>query len=153
MQKTDEFIANRLTWKAKKYELPTKFAFFFTDLSPNLQDYLNTQVDKEKSGTPVLFFTKPTKEWTLVCTRQVVCNDNEKIFRLNFSDIRNFRPTAFEKYGNNKISLQDARKTEWHEVTVIDYADNKHIFHADKGSDLIALWNILLMAARIYDRQ
>ena len=151
MQKTDEFIINRLTWKAKKYKLPTKFTFFFTDLSPSLQEYLNKQLDKEKSGTPVLFFTKPTKEWTLVCTRQVICNDNEKIFGLNFSDIKNFRPTAFEKYSDNKIKLQDAKKTEWNEVTVIDKANNKHILHADKGKDLFALWNILSMAATICD--
>lgn len=151
MQKTDDFIINRLIWKAKKYKLPTEFSFFFTDISPVLQEYLNSQVDKENSGTPVLFFTKPTKEWTLVCTKQVICNDNEKIFRLNIRDIKNFHLTAFEKYNSNKINIQEAKKTEWNEVTVVDYADNKYILHADKGSDLFALWNILLMAARLYD--
>ena len=66
MQKTDEFIINRLTWKAEKFKLPTKSAFYFKDLSSDLQEYLSNQIDKETSGTPVLFFTKPTKEWTLV---------------------------------------------------------------------------------------
>ena len=151
MQKTDEYIINRLTWKAKKYELPTKFAFFFADLPPNLKEYLDTQIENEKSGIPVVFFTKPTREWTLVCTKQVICSDNEKIFKIDINNIKSFRPTAFDKYGINKISLQEAKKTEWNEVTVIDDTDNKYVLHADKGSDLFALWNILLMAVRLYD--
>ena len=152
MQKTDEFIMNRLIWKAGKFKLPTKSSFYFKDLSIDLQEYLNSQIDKETSGTPVLFFTKPTKEWTLVCTKQVVCNDKKKIFKLNYRNIKSFHPTAFEKYNGSKINLQEAKKkAEWNEVTIIDNQNNKHIFHADKGEELFALWNILLMAARLYD--
>ena len=82
----------------------------------------------------------------------LVCNDNKKIFKLNYSDIKSFHPTAFEKYHDNKINLQEAKKkAEWNEVAIIDNQNNKHIFHADKGEELFTLWNILLMAARLYD--
>jgi hypothetical protein len=145
MQKADDFIAKRLTWKAGKYKLPTNFAFFFEDLTSTLREYLSSQLDTETSGAPILFFTKPTKEWTLVCTKQVVCNNNEKIFKVNLCDIVSLRPAAFEKFAANKISLQEAKKAEWDEIAAIDNQNNKHILHADKGSDLFTLCNILLM--------
>lgn len=56
MQKTDEFMVNRLTWKAAQYKLPTEFAFYFKDLSPDLQQYLNKQIDIEISGSPVVLY-------------------------------------------------------------------------------------------------
>jgi len=153
MQKTNEFIVNRLTWKAKQYKLPTKFSFFFDDLSSSLQEYLNHQVDKEKSGTPVLFFTKPTKEWTLICTRQVVCNDTEKTISINIRDIKQILPTEIDMtLVGQSININTVKKkTEWETIKIIDKQDDFHVLHADKGKDLFSLWNILLMAVRIYD--
>ena len=153
MQKTDEFIVNRLIWKAKRYKLPTKFSFFFTDLSSSLQVYLNNQVDKEKSGTPVLLFTKPTKEWTLICTRQVVCNDNEKIISINIRDIKQILSTEIDMtlFGQSININTVKKKTEWETIKIIDNQDDFYILHADRGKDLFSLWNILLMAVRIYD--
>ena len=87
MEKSDDFIANRLLWKAEKYKLPTKSSFYYKDLSPDIQQYLNTYFDRSTSGQPVLFFTKPTKEWTLICSRQVICNNNEKVFKINIRHI------------------------------------------------------------------
>lgn len=152
MHRTDKFIINRLTWKARQYNLPTKFAFFSTDLPQKLQTYLNSQVDKEKSGTPVLFFTKLTKEWTLVCTQQVVCNDNEKTFLINIGDIKQILPTTFDPtlVGQHITVDISMKKTEWETIKIIDREGNFHILHADAGKDLFSLWNILLMAVRIY---
>lgn len=152
MDKTDDFIANRLIWKAKNYNLPTSSSFFYNDLSSDVQQDLSSYFDNSASGQPVLFFTKPSNEWTLVCTRQIICNDNKQVFRINFDNIDKFKPTLF--YNVSKIQLADIKanpKPEWHQVTVVDKQNNSFILHADKGSDLFALWNILLMAARLYD--
>jgi hypothetical protein len=62
MPKTEEFILNRLLWQGRKYDLPQEFSFFFNDLSLDIQLYLNNQRNIEESGSPGLFFTKPTKE-------------------------------------------------------------------------------------------
>jgi len=41
------------------------------------------------------------------------------------------------------------RKGEWHEVVVNDKMGHSHTLHADKGKDLFALWNVLLLLWRI----
>ena len=140
-------------WKAKRFNLPTKSSFFYNDLSPEVHEYLIGFVDKTTSGQPVLFFTKPTNEWTLVCSRQVICSDNEKVFRIDFKDIGKFKPTALE--GVSKIHPDDIKaykKSEWHQLTVVDRQSKYYILHADKGDDLFALWNILLMAVGLFRR-
>ena len=88
MKKTDESIENKLIWKAKKSKLPTEFAFYFTDLSADVQSSFFAQIDIATSGKPVLLFTRRTGEWTLVCTRQVICSDKKGLTGLNFGDIK-----------------------------------------------------------------
>ena len=117
----------------------------------DIKNYLYNQFDKNKAGTPVLFFTKPTKQWTLICTKQVICNDNEKIIKLNLSDIEQFHPTVFKDYRTQKIQFQEVQKSQWDKVDVTDKENRSYTFHAFKGADLFAMWNILLMAARLYD--
>ncbi|MEX6690871.1 hypothetical protein QTN47_25405 [Danxiaibacter flavus] len=152
MDKTDEYIIDRLTWKAKRYNLPTSSSFFYNDLSPDVQQYLKIYTDEATCGQPVLFFTKSTNEWTLVCSRQIICNDNKQVFRINIQDIDKFKPTVFNNASTGQvIDIKENRKSEWHQVTVVDKQNNSYILHADKGNDLFALWNILLMAARLYD--
>ncbi|HEV2353622.1 MAG TPA: hypothetical protein VGR89_05230, partial [Puia sp.] len=72
MKKTEEFIENKLIWKAKQYCLPTEFSFYFKDLSNDVQSSFLDQIDVTKSGKPVLLFTSQAQEWTLICTRQVI---------------------------------------------------------------------------------
>jgi len=153
MQKTDDFITNRLKWKAEKFGLPTRFAFYYDDLLSDIKNHLAQQIDKENCGTPVLFFTKPTKEWTLVCSQQVICNDNAKIVSLNISDIKQILPTTFDPTLVGKVIDINTlkKKSEWDTIKIIDKKGSSNIFYADKGGDLFALWNILLMAARLYD--
>jgi len=154
MTKTDEYIENRLIWKAGKYKLPTNFSFYFRDLSSEIKKYLSTQIDLNTSGNPVLFFTRPTKEWTLICTRQVICNDTNRIFKINLSDIKEILPTEFDPKieGHLKVSKTVQKKTKWDEIKIIDRQNRSYFFFADSGSDLFSLWNILLMAIRISER-
>jgi hypothetical protein len=148
--KSDDFIANRLIWKAAKHNLPTKLSFFYKDVSPDIRDYLTSFIDTENSGQPVLFFTKPTREWTLVCTREVICNDNKTVFRIKISDIQHCRPTSLDNLGMGEtINIKEVKKSEWHEVTVVGNSGKSFVVHAGKGSDLFALLNILLMLKRL----
>lgn len=146
-------MVNRLIWKAAQYKLPTEFAFYFKDLPLDFQQNLNKQIDKEISGSPVVFFTKPTKEWTLICARQVIGNDTTQTTRLNIRDIKQILPTEFDPSLIEQPTDINAikKKSEWDEIKVIDNQNNSYIFHADNGQDLFSLWNILLMAKRFYD--
>jgi hypothetical protein len=101
---------------------------------------------------PVLFFTKPTGEWTLLCTRQVICNDVKSVISLDISEIKRILPTAFDPTQlGKKIDISTIKKkSEWDTIQIIDKQDNSYILHADKGGDLFALWNILLMMVGLY---
>jgi hypothetical protein len=151
MEKSQAFIINRITWRAGRSDLPSKYALFFNDLPLSKQEFLNSQLAIELSGIPILFFTKPTGEWTLLCTRQVICNDVKSIFSLDISDIKRILPTAFDLTQiGKKIDISTIKKkSEWDTIKIIDEQDNSYILHADKGSDLFALWNILLMMSNI----
>ncbi len=146
-------MVNRLKWKADKFGLPTEFAFYFNDLSLETKNNLVSYINKMNSGTPVLFFTKPTYEWTLVCTRQVICNDNTKLVTLNISDIKRILPTAFDitLIGQPIDITTVKKKSEWDTINIVDKQDESTIFYANKGDDLFALWNILLMAKQLYE--
>lgn len=151
MPKTEEFILNRLLWQARKYDLPREFSFIFNDLSPDIQLYLNNQRNIAESGIPGLFFTKPTKEWTLVCTKQVIYHDNNNTISINLSDIDKVSSTVFDS--NQRVQRADIRKmktkSEWDTIKVTTKQENIYILHANKGAELFAMWNILLMAVNL----
>ncbi|MBS1602942.1 MAG: hypothetical protein JST42_09760 [Bacteroidetes bacterium] len=151
MKKTEEFIENKLIWKAKQYSLPTEFAFYFKDLSNDVQSSFFAQIDVTTSGKPVLLFTSQAKEWTLICTRQVIGKDKKGILSLDFGDIKQIfsaeiGPTLKSQAVGHK-SIKP--KTEWNEIAIIDRNDFSHSFYANRGSDLFSLWNILLMVKRL----
>lgn len=151
MQKTEEFILNRLLWKARKYDLPGEFSFFFNDLPFNVQIYLNSQRNTLESGIPGLFFTKPTKEWTLICTKQVIYNDNNNIISINLRDIDKISSTVFDpNLINQRTDMRKIKtKSEWDTIRVTTIQGDLYILHANKGSELFALWNILLMVVSL----
>ncbi len=139
MHKTDEFIQNRIKWKAGKYGLSAGYTFFFDELGNEIKQYLMTLLDENRSGIPVIFFTKPSKEWTLVCTKQVIGYDNQKTFKLNFTDI-----TRISGFNKNKL------KTDWDELNIIDKHNDQYILHTNNGYDHTALHNILLMCKSLH---
>ena len=151
MKKTDEYIENKLIWKAKQYKLPTDFAFYFKDLSKDVQESYFAQIDIITCGKPVLLFTRRTQEWTLICTRQVICRDKKGITNLNLVDIKQIFSAEIGP-GLHWLSVDRKSikpKSEWSEITIIDRNDLSHAFYANSGSDLFSLWNILLMAKRL----
>jgi len=151
MKKTDDYIENKLIWKAKQYKLPTEYAFYFKDISNDVQASFLAQIDATTSGKPVLLFTSGGKEWTLICTRQVVGKDTKGLQSLNFGDIKQiFSAEIGLTPQYQSIDLKSIKpKSEWSEITVIDRNDLSHAFYANSGSDLFSLWNILLMAKRL----
>ncbi|MFB0498039.1 hypothetical protein FHW88_000087 [Mucilaginibacter sp. SG538B] len=103
MKKTDEYMLNRIMWKADKHEICTMLddhTSFFNDLSEPIKLYLKSNLIAGLSGIPVLFFTKSSNQWTLLCTKQVIGCSGENIFRINFQNIAKIE--AFQTNRNMK---------------------------------------------------
>lgn len=151
MKKTAEYIEKKLIWKAKQYNLPTEFAFYFNDLSKIVQAPFLAQIDVSTSGKPVLLFTRRTEEWTLICARQVICRDGRGITKLNFGNIKQIFSSEIDPgFKRQSVDFKSTKpKKEWSEITIIDHSDVSHIAYANSGPDLFSLWNILLMAKRL----
>ncbi|MCW3466122.1 hypothetical protein [Chitinophaga nivalis] len=144
LHKTDEYFRKRLIWQATKHNLPAAYSFLYDDLPEATKTYLAAQIDMESAGIPVLFFTTPSQEWTLLCTRQLI-GYNQGVYVLPLKEITfiTSKKRTSQLAGDSRLP-----KGEWHELEVKDQQEQIFLFHAHKGGEFFALWNLLLMMRR-----
>ena len=147
MQKTDEYIASRLTWKAKQYSLPTEYSIYFENLTQKKKDHYYEYIMDQNIGIPTLLFIQPNStKWTIIGTRKIVWGENGQSESLLFSNIKEIKPHSldskekFEKAVNGSLP-----KMEWNELTLTEINDKVSNVYAFKGSDYFAMWNIIRM--------
>ncbi|SHM46775.1 hypothetical protein SAMN05444266_108181 [Chitinophaga jiangningensis] len=146
INKTDEFINNRLIWKAKKYGLPQEFSLFYNDLTDEQVAYLSNYFNPDKAGIPVLFFTSPGKEWTLVCTRQIIGFDLHSHYTVCLKEVKTMFPYA-EREINDPLQRGRAYwKKASQQLEVKTKHDVSLLFHAANPTEVCTLWNLLIMA-------
>lgn len=151
--KTDEYISNKLIWSAKRNLLPSEYSFFYNDLPHEQQKHLSAYADPELVGIPVLLFTNPGKEWTLICTKQLVGFDNHNFYSLPFKEVVHVTPSTMVGLTDARQRLESVKqigKREWDQLVLTDKNGRNFLFHANKGADFFAMWNILLMTLRFY---
>lgn len=148
LNKTDEYIYKRLVWKAGQYNVPSRFSFLYNELPLAMKAHLTGQIRLNTLELPVLFFTKPSCEWTLLTTRQLLGYSGSDIYSIPLEAIAHLTSKKFADE-NAKFSSRIS-KQDWDELVVTSNDGQILAFHAQKGSDLFALWNILLMAIRFY---
>lgn len=147
MQKTDEYIAKRLKWKAEKHSLPTEHSFLFESLPTENQKYYSELFENLNIGIPVLIFTQPNNDkWTIIGTRKIVWGEYDKFESLLIENIKEMKPESLVKLSESgKATKESMKKAEWDELTITNLNSEKFIIPAFKGSDFFAMWNILLM--------
>jgi len=137
-------MLNRIKWKAVKHGFPKRsngYTFFFDELPESIKRYLKSNLNEDLSGIPVIFFTKPSNQWTLLCTKRVVGYSGENVFGLNFQDISEIETYPFQITKKNKL--------DWDELTISDKQSNRYVFHTYDGYDHNLLHNILLMCRQL----
>ena len=89
----------------------------------------------------------------MICSKQIISNNNREITRIELQDILELRPTAFPEVTTERPTdiKNTIQKSEWHELTLLDKHQHKHILHAYTGVDFFSLWNILLMIKRFFE--
>ncbi|MFC7445290.1 hypothetical protein C7H62_0506 [Mesoflavibacter sp. HG96] len=147
MQKTDEYVAKRLKWKAGKNSLPTKYSFLFESLPSEDQKYYLELFKNHSIGIPVLIFIQPKSDkWTIIATRKIIWGEYDKFKSLPISEIKEMRPQSLVEISETgKATREQVKKAEWDELTITNMNSEKFIIPAFKGSDFFAMWNILLM--------
>jgi hypothetical protein len=139
-------MLGRIMWKADKhgiYKRSNGCTFFFDELPESIKEYLKSNLNEDLSGIPVIFFTKPSSQWTLLCTKRVVGYSGENLFGINFQDMSEIETYPFQITKKNKL--------EWDELTILDKQNNAHVFHTYDGYAHNLLHNVLLMCCRLSD--
>ncbi|MCG2432133.1 hypothetical protein [Aequorivita xiaoshiensis] len=155
MQKTDEYIAKRLKWKAEKHSLPTEHSFLFEILPTENQKYYLELFENLNIGIPVLVFTQPNNDkWTIIGTRKIVWGEYDKYESLLIENIKEMKPESLVKLSESgKATKESMKKAEWDELTITNLNSEQFVIPAFKGSDFFAMWNILLMNWQLNRKQ
>jgi hypothetical protein len=150
MEKSEEFIINRIKWKASQYDFPTKHSFYFNDLDPIEKENILKFVNISKTGYPLLLFRKTDSVWSLVCSNQLVGKNENAISSIDLNNIKTIFPKEYFQKDLTKKELPEFSKQEINELTIIDKQNSSHKFYSYNGPDLFAFWNILLMIRNIF---
>src|SRR6187397_3363755 len=92
MEKTPEFLKNRILWRAKHFKLTPGFTFLFEQLASSQKNAFSNLAENSGLGKPVIYFTKDINQWTLVCTNGIVSCYNDKSSKICYTDIKSMRP-------------------------------------------------------------
>jgi len=95
MEKTPEFLKNRILWRANHFKLAPDFTFLFEELPSSQQNAFSNLAETSGLGKPVIYFTKDINQWTLVCTNGIVSCYNDKSSKIYYTDIKSTTPEFF----------------------------------------------------------
>jgi len=153
MQKTEEFIENRIKWRASKQDLPNKNVHLFENLMADKKAEYLTHFNENDCGKIILLFTDSKKYWTAIGTKNIIGFDGTNYNSVKLNSIKDVdsksRKEYFEKAEQGENNLAKIKKRNERELLVTEFNGNETIFMTKKGSDLFSLWNIMLMITKM----
>ena len=153
MQKTVEFIEDRIKWRASQHSLPNKSVFLFENLTDEIKPKYLTHFDEKDSGKVILLFTDSKNNWTALGTKMIVGFDGEKLNSVKLNSIKEVISKNLKeqhlKADSGKTKLKKIKKRNECELSIMDFDENETVFITKKGTDFFSLWNIILMIKRL----
>jgi hypothetical protein len=153
MEKTEEFLEDRIKWKASRYSLPNKSVFLFENLSDEVRKKYLIHFNENDSGKSVLLYTDSKKNWTILGTKMIIGFDGVKLNSIKLSSIKEVisknLKEQYLQYEAGETKLKKLKKRNECKLSVIDFNDNETVFITKKGHDLFSLWNITQMITRL----
>ena len=153
MEKPEQFLENRIKWRAAQRDLPNRSVFLFENLNDNLKSKYLPMINENDTGKIILLFTDSKKNWTALGTKMIVGFDGIKLnsVKLNFIqdvDSKNWKELCLRAEAG-ETKLKKLKKRNERELSITDFEGNETIFITKRGSDLFHLWNIVLMITRL----
>ncbi|MBL4568191.1 MAG: hypothetical protein JKY69_00440 [Flavobacteriaceae bacterium] len=153
MQKTPEFIEDRIKWRASQQSLPNKSVFLFENLTDEVKMKYLMHFDEKDCGNLILIFTDSKKNWTALGTKMIIGFDGDKLNSVKLDSIQDvISKNLKEQYlqtEKGKTKLKPIKKRNEKELSVINFDGKEKVFITKKGNDFFSLWNILLMISRL----
>ncbi len=153
MSKSEEFIENRIKWRASKHDLPNKSVRLFENLTDETKAEYLTHFNEEDCGKIILLFTDSKNNWTALGTKKIIGFDGTKFNSVKFDSIEDVdsknRKEYFEKAEAGETKLKKIKKRNESELLVTEFNGKETTFITKKGSDLFSLWNIMMMIEQL----
>jgi hypothetical protein len=153
MQKTVEYIENRIKWRASQHDLPNKYVLFFENLSAETKTKYLAHFNEDDSGKIILLFKDSKNNWTALGTKMIIGYDGIKFNSVKFESIEDVdsknRKEYFSKAESEIVKLKKFNKRNERELLITDFEGRETVFITRKGSDLFSLWNIMIMITRL----
>ena len=147
MVKTDEYIADRLKWKAKKTTCLQNMHSILKIWQGEKKAYYTALIKDKNIGIPTLVFTQPDSDkCTIIGTRKLVWGENQESESVSISAIKKIKAHGLDDLKKVKIAINGPLpKTEWNELALTKENNEKINVYAHKGVDFFAMWNIIRM--------
>lgn len=145
----DDWIENRILWKAGKHSLPSGHTHLFTDLPAADRGPFETAAAQSHLGRPILVFSGSPDLWTVLGTRKIMSQHHGRLHVFPLRQLVSVGPRdnprpwwSNEQIRNWKGSWEYLllKRTWWRSSTI----------WVPRGGEAFALWSILRMFPSIY---
>ncbi|MGH1386549.1 hypothetical protein [Kordia sp.] len=150
VQKSVEFIENRIKRRASLNNLPNRRVFLFENLDKKTRTKYASQINRKETGKIILLFTDRKKNWTAIGTKMIVGYDGEQVNSVAFNNIKDWQPKKHYELGflppNKRKKFRINRQRE---LLIFDKEDNRIVFITRRGNDFWELFNLVEMLQRL----
>lgn len=139
----------RILIKLRKHGLPGGRTHRFGDLAVGHQEAIQCAASTQLQGRPVMVCMGSLDRWTLLSTREVICNDSGELRKVVLRELRSVESVHDFEFPSGGSDEEIARwKGSWEYLKVVDRYRRKHLIWVPCGGEAFALWNILLPYTR-----
>jgi len=135
MNKSDDFIEDRIRWRAKQGNLPSSSTFYWED-SP--VEYKNIRF--QNLGIPVVISINDVNNLLIVCTKGIFIKSDGRTSYVQYTDISDIESPPLKK---------NEKKSELSYLKLVLKNNDVCALKAEEGAAFFSIWNILLMLIRM----
>ena len=157
MEKSDDFLKDRIVWRAKQHNCPSKSVQLFESVEESNKKEIQDIIDVNGLGLPVLYFLGKNGKWTLVSTKGLVFKSEENIDSIKYDDVKGHTigDDPFNHFSDNKGLVKKGFKKSEQDTILVKTKSSSEILSikAKKGTDTFTLYNIFLMILRMSGKE
>ncbi|BDD03905.1 hypothetical protein [Aureibacter tunicatorum] len=150
MRNSEEYIENRLKWRAGKNGLPSANSYFFDEIDTNEKLKFHEILQSFDIGKPVLLFKGENNTWTIIGTKMIASGKDSSFEAIEHSEIDTYT-VGEDPMGifSEPAKMKDFDKAKQHQIIMKAKEGRILTIHGQRGSELYAMLNIILMIDRI----
>ncbi|MBU6953260.1 hypothetical protein [Hahella sp. HN01] len=134
--KTDEFIEDRIRWRAREHGFPKQSTHFWANVKNAPQIHLPKEL-----GKPILVSSSSEADLIVLCTRGAVVKSNGQETRFSYEDIEEIRDAPI---------TEDEDKADLSRLVIKLSSGNEIFVSPEPYGPAFSIWNILIMLQRLH---